>query len=229
MKINKAIKTSMSLAAAMGSLALTATSVNAATIIWQTPVAATLDGTADIDNSGTLVYAFNYGSDAIGGTQTIDGVTFADVPSLPGSLNTTGFTKAGSTTDGGSQTNATAVHAGTTGDYQDLMSSTALSGQKDWTLHELTSGNEYLVQFWLYESRYGTQLQTITGGTNTSGSLALSVGHYVIGTFIADDTTQSITFSNDMFSALQLRQVPEPTTTALLGLGGLALILRRRK
>ena len=30
-------------------------------------------------------------------------------------------------------------------------------------------------------------------------------------------------------NGLQINQVPEPSTTALLGLGGLALILRRRK
>ena len=34
---------------------------------------------------------------------------------------------------------------------------------------------------------------------------------------------------NSILGAVTLEQVPEPSTTALLGLGGLALILRRRK
>ncbi|MEJ6780921.1 MAG: PEP-CTERM sorting domain-containing protein [Akkermansiaceae bacterium] len=51
--------------------------------------------------------------------------------------------------------------------------------------------------------------------------------------------TGSITFSvtdsvdpdsaNGVLSGLQIEEVPEPSTTALLGLGGLALIFRRRK
>ena len=35
--------------------------------------------------------------------------------------------------------------------------------------------------------------------------------------------------SDLVINSVKLTQVPEPTTTALLGLGGLALILRRRK
>lgn len=69
-------------------------------------------------------------------------------------------------------------------------------------------------------------------------------GEYIIGTFTAVGTTQSFDFAGTrngfgsfssgtgQINALQLRNVtpvPEPSSTALLGLGGLALILRRRK
>jgi hypothetical protein len=71
-------------------------------------------------------------------------------------------------------------------------------------------------------------------------------GQYGTGTFVADATTQSFnvrTYNNllttpsatsgDHFSnGLQVRDlgvIPEPSTTALLGLGGLALIFRRRR
>ena len=38
-----------------------------------------------------------------------------------------------------------------------------------------------------------------------------------------------ITVTGSRFNGMEVAAVPEPTTTALLGLGGLALILRRRK
>lgn len=68
-------------------------------------------------------------------------------------------------------------------------------------------------------------------------------GDSIIGTFVASDTTQSFeyrgtrdnwvtqTVGTGQINGLQLRTipVPEPSSAALLGLGGLALILRRRK
>lgn len=73
---------------------------------------------------------------------------------------------------------------------------------------------------------------TLTGETS---------GDSIIGTFIADATNQSFDHqgTRDGFTsnsggqgqinAFQLRVIPEPSSTALLGLGGLALLLRRRK
>ncbi|MDB4409051.1 PEP-CTERM sorting domain-containing protein, partial [Akkermansiaceae bacterium] len=76
-------------------------------------------------------------------------------------------------------------------------------------------------------------------------------GDYLIGTFTADAASQTFrmgatragnyvdgqAYDNSnggqaQINALQVRDlgvVPEPSSTALLGLGGLALILRRRK
>jgi len=71
-------------------------------------------------------------------------------------------------------------------------------------------------------------------------------GQYALGTFVADGTaaqsfglrqyftlqTTASAQAHTYVNAYQLREigvVPEPSTTALLGLGGLALILRRRK
>ena len=60
----------------------------------------------------------------------------------------------------------------------------------------------------------------------------------VTGTFTADATTQSLYleaepkvsgFHYSRLNAMQLRVVPEPSSTALLGLGGLALMLRRKR
>ncbi|MBK1853660.1 PEP-CTERM sorting domain-containing protein [Verrucomicrobiaceae bacterium 5K15] len=70
-------------------------------------------------------------------------------------------------------------------------------------------------------------------------------GDYIIGTFVATAATQSFETAGtsdggtnwtdggrSQINGIQLRQiaeVPEPSSAALLGLGGLALILRRRK
>ena len=63
-------------------------------------------------------------------------------------------------------------------------------------------------------------------------------GLLMTGTFTADATTQDFTTSGfestgvsigSQLNAITLYEVPEPSSAALLGLGGLALILRRRK
>ena len=52
-------------------------------------------------------------------------------------------------------------------------------------------------------------------------------------TFTAGDGTFNATFENDTVGnwvqGYSLQAVPEPSTAALLGLGGFSLILRRRK
>lgn len=63
-------------------------------------------------------------------------------------------------------------------------------------------------------------------------------GVIITGTFTADSADQDMYIVQTVtthgsfpgfMSSMQLRAVPEPSSTALLGLGGLALILRRRK
>lgn len=75
----------------------------------------------------------------------------------------------------------------------------------------------------------GTEVYDLTG-------LVRSAPRITTGTFIADAVSQEIhvatTYANGNnleVAAFQLRAVPEPSSAALLGLGGLALLLRRRK
>ena len=100
----------------------------------------------------------------------------------------------------------------------------------------VTAGN---LQFWsgndLSDVNFTVDLTDYTGGadtftlidwTNGSGSQALLDGaNQTItggsGNLIWDDTNKAI--------QLNIAAVPEPSSAALLGLGGLALILRRRK
>jgi hypothetical protein len=89
----------------------------------------------------------------------------------------------------------------------------------------------------------GGTTKTATGehetGTNANGALTFVEGSsHVLFSGISGSTgsitftmTDSVDGTNGVLSGLQLEgvAVPEPSTTALLGLGGLALILRRRR
>jgi hypothetical protein len=200
MKINQ-LKTTMSLAAAMGSLVLTATSAQAAVILEFEEsggnVTATLTGTIDLtgltrhsdnDSSGPWVlgngsnlYVLNQGSVgphdryAFAGTATASGLT-ATPDSLSG-LEPFGFGGAAFFSDGGTPLNDPAY---------------APSGTFTWN---------------------GTTLAGI-------GLSALTT---------TPTTVWTITEAGGSGDTIQFALVPEPSTTALLGLGGLALILRRRK
>ena len=114
-------------------------------------------------------------------------------------------------------------------------------GDATITFTGLTIGQEYLLQYWVADYRgYGNdRALTLTGGTNTSGALRFLDsdntygihGSYVIGTFTADATSQSIIANaneSTMMNAAQLRVIPEPSAALLGGLGMLALLRRRR-
>ncbi len=109
------------------------------------------------------------------------------------------------------------------------------------TLTGLTIGVEYELQSFFGDNRPSVNNSTmnINDGITiqkTSSETAEN-GAWIIGTFTADATTQDFHSSagnsvNNFLSGYQLREissVPEPSSTALIGLGGLALILRRRK
>jgi len=112
------------------------------------------------------------------------------------------------------------------------------------TLTNLSIGQDYLFQTWVNDSRgsVGTRSMNVTGGANTSGTLAYNSttlnggnGSFVIGTFKADALIQAITYSAVVggvaqFGAFQVRAVPEPASFTLfcLGLAGLIGIARRR-
>ena len=204
-------------------------SANAATISW-TSTLVPFGGTSGevltpgiFDTTGTLILAENSGGAAL----TFDGIAFT-APTID-------FGSSGSS-----------FHSST-----ELLSSTATYGSagssSTVSLTGLTVGNRYRVQALLIDARLRSFLRKVSFDGVDQGSFAhanvSNHGRLATGTFVADAATQSFTIETFEFlggashgghlNAITLHQasaaVPEPSSVALLGLGGLALILRRRK
>jgi PEP-CTERM motif len=225
--------------------------VRAATVIWDS--VGSITDVSDVSTQGIGLQAYNLGNS--GFSSTINGVTFTStavigsgpysVGSGAGSLTFIdsvveqgGFGFLGS--GGGPQG---ALDNG----YQTMLGSGIYNGINPMTLtiSGLTASRDYLVQFWVSDSRnigvVWSRSETFTAG-NTSDSLDYNVqnsdgglGQYVIGRFTADAVSQNIlvnsaTFQLNGYQIRDITAIPEPSTVALLAMGsGLMLAAFRRR
>ena len=197
---------------------------NAATVVWS--AGTDITSSAAINHAGTFVLGHNYGATS-GGTQTFGDVVFTQT-----AINITG--------SGGVQETATIYGGAADAAFHSLMDSNVYGGGTETiTVTGLSFNTAYTIQVLAGDERKATSFARIQNGDG-SGEMSGNVGKSTsfIGTFTtgaAEDSIDLRSFTSPngdsgvTISALQIRTVPEPSSAALLGLGGLTLILRRRK
>lgn len=205
------------LAAGLPALTLAA---GAATISWGPAMQIT--GDRDILTEGVLLEADAAGSAA---AATVNGVTFAawtgsSTYVVPGPAGF-GFQSSGFNA-------ATPPFSNLSAAYQSLLSAGLTNnGSVTLTLSNLTVGDQYEVQVWANDAGGNSGGETVDSQTTLfydNGGVSGEPGSYAIGTFVADGTTQVITFapangaSEAIINALQLRTVPAGTPL-VLGIG----------
>lgn len=232
--------TSKSILGAAIATAFAASAHAQSSVNWQTPL--TISGASDVSTLGTLFGTWApYNGNASSGL-TVNGVAFQAFPDLPGA--TDNFDNGGG--------NGTYASPGTAdNNYNNLLNAGAFgNGSGAYTLswNGMTVGNTYLVQLWVNDARnsiVNARTETVTGGANTSLSLAYGSGdsgpgQYVIGTFVATDSSETLTLTpgatipSAQFNLLQVRDItpiPEPSSIALslTGLGLFFAISRKNK
>jgi hypothetical protein len=193
-------------------------------ITWGTPT--TISSDSDVDTTGTLVYAFNFGSGTTATTQTVNGVTFQPFAidnnsfSNTATLGNVTLTESNGYLIADVDTGSTnAPFSGLSATYRGLLSTEVYSSNlatMQVDLGGLTNGTDYRLQWWtndssLYSYAGSLFFENVIGGgasgnvtldpntTNTNGGL----GQYVIGTFTASGTTASFTLTGSGTGAWQ--------------------------
>ena len=205
--------------------------------------------------NGSLLYAYNVGASGVAGA-TVNGVAFlayafaSNYSSQTITVGSASMTESpgwlvSSNTMGGSSAPFTSLSSG----YQTLLGSLgSASNATSITVAfgGLTSGQQYLVQWWANNSANGTidglglNNTTATSGPNSvtldanTTNVAGGLGQYVTGTFTAAGTSQTMVLAasgsdTPLISAFQVRAVPEPSSLALVAAACGALGLRRRR
>ena len=215
--------------------------INAAVSLTWTDSAYT--NSSQISNAGTQLVSFNFGTSS---SVVVNGETFTGY-SGGGAFTGTNFQPGGGTIIGDFNTDYTGnnVTGMTTTDEGNLLNTANYAtGGINTKMTGLTSGVTYEVQLLLVDNRSGftTRNMHISEDGTTWASLlvdytsngATPYARLVETTFTANDTEQAFRWGIQNIgdyegAAMQIRTVPEPSSAALLGLGGLALILRRKK
>jgi len=239
------------------SLSLAVEPAKAATINWS--AAQNITASSDVVTTGTLHASANFwstGTSAGSGNITVNGVQFAgfqaarirDPGSGPTSLTVGNITLTGTSPETNNVNLQGTFDTGGPPSYNNLLNQTAYvvntstTGTMGVSVGGLTNGAQYLIQYWVNDSR-GTDPQrtrtTLVDGntlavntTQTAGGF----GQYITGTFTADSTTQgfqvtggvgSVAYANAM--QVRLLVVPEPTQMVSVAAIGAALGMWRTR
>jgi len=204
-----------------------ATSASAAVITY----GSAQDISADTDVINTdVIYAVSLGTSA---AQTVNGVSFADSASTDITVADFG----GGIGEGFGALIAGSAFSTLTPGFQGVLRSGIFSpsATAEVTLNGLTPGTNYQVQIFTARTDANVREYTFADGTSSvTLNSGVDAGQFAIGTFTADAATQSLGIITDdsnfgVFSAVVVAEaVPEPSSMALLALGGLGLLRRRR-
>lgn len=193
----------------------------ATTLITTDPTTYTDGGTSEGNwhyQSLTLNDAgFTATGDALGASVTIQSITFAhDTASTADGLYLVAMTDV---------TDLSTIAAQST----NSVDQTGLAGGALMTWNfsgdTLSTSTEYF--FAWYQDTGGANGTIDAGDTAATARIAMNASTIAGG--LRNAPTGGIASAQDGMMNIQVNNVPEPSSTALLGLGGLALILRRRK
>ena len=207
----------------------------AANVSWQTPVTMTAD--TDVRTYGSLVGAYTLAG--FSNPTTVNGVSFASA--VPPGGSSVSFGSSATLNSVGGSTSIFGLVNGEVGtpaspplsaDYARLANGGAYSFNDNLglgpvpmtlTLNNLTVGRSYMFQTWVNDSRaaVGTRTQSLTGGFNTSATMAYNStqanggnGSFLVGNFVADSTSQAINFNlTNGITQMNAFQVRDVTTT----------------
>ena len=188
--------------------------------------------TGDVITTGILHAAVNAAVDDAADI-TLNGVMFesGDINAAT-NVSTTGFTSSNA-----ANLNPQILPLGDTTNYQNFLGDVDFGGgtdSGDITIENLIDGQQYIIQAWFVDDRTGLNGFRETTLSSVGGNEVELNDQFAVGTFTADGTTQTFTVATPAaagpnFTGFQVRAVPEPSSTALLGLGGFSLLLMRRR
>ncbi|MGB0993265.1 MAG: PEP-CTERM sorting domain-containing protein [Akkermansiaceae bacterium] len=231
--MNKSLITLLTVTAA------TAAWTNAATLAWTDSA---FTNANQISNAGTQVAGYNFGTAT---SVTVNGATFTGY-SGAGAFTGSNFQPGNNSIIGDfnpaySGNNVTGMLAA---DELALLNNANYANNGELTeFSGLTIGTQYTAQLLLVDNRssFTTRNMHISKDSTTWGDLVVdyssngtpAYARLVETTFTADGTEQGFRWGIQNIGdyegvALQLRAVPEPSSSALLALGGIALLRRRR-